>query len=102
MEYISTLSVNMYINEAVILNRSVRSSTADGYKMLIESFLIAEKGGKDDARKLVEKAIPILQSGNNKSYLGKAYYELSNYYDYGDPQQITNPVRSYHPHKLAG
>ena len=41
---------------------------------------------------MAEQAVSILESGKNKDYLGKAYYELSTYYDYADSLQYIRKV----------
>ena len=81
-------SATIYINEAKALNRSLKSSIAYGYQMLTESFLTKERGKKDEGKKMVENAINILKTGANKDYLGRAYYELSTYFDYTDSLQL--------------
>ena len=86
-------SARVYINEAKVLNRSLKSSTAEGYQLLTESYLTKEKGHRDEARKMVERAVAILESGANKSYLGSAYYELASYYDRYDYLQLPTKIR---------
>jgi two-component sensor histidine kinase len=86
-------SAMVYINEAKVLNRSIKASAADGYLLLTESYLTKEKGHRDEARKMVEHAIRVLESGSNKFYLGRAYYELSGYFDYNDRTQADERIR---------
>ena len=85
-------SAMVYIDEAKVLNSAVKSSDAYGYQLLTESYLTKDKGQRDEARKMVKRAVSILESGSNKSYLGCAYYELASYHDlYFDlqrPKQI--------------
>ena len=81
-------SARVNINEAKVLNRSLKSSAADGYQLLTESYLTKENGQRDEARKMVERAVTIFESGTNKSYLGSAYYELASYYDHYDDLQL--------------
>lgn len=85
-------SAKVYIDEASILNRSLQSSTTYGYQVLIESYMTKEKGQVAEGKKMVEKAITILKSGDNKSYLGSAYFELSLYYDYNDSLQLMKKI----------
>ena len=77
-------SALVYINEARDLNRSLKSFDAEGYQLLTESYLTKEKGQETEGKKMVEKAITVLKSGSNKSYLGSAYFELSMYYGFHD------------------
>src|SRR5262249_20124444 len=85
-------SATAYINEAKALNKALNSSAAYGCLLLTESILIKEKGNKDEAKKMVENAVSILESGGNKDYLGRAYYELSMYYDYNDDAQLDKKI----------
>lgn len=99
-------SAMFYIREANSLNKSVKSSVAYGYQLLTESYLTKEKGQQDAAKKMVEKAITILESTNDKSYLGKAYYELSSHYDHKEPEQLSRKIllveKAIHAFHVAG
>jgi two-component sensor histidine kinase len=86
-------SAAIYINEAKALNKSVQSSTTYGYQLLTESYLASEKGHRDEAKDMLENAIGILESGNDKSYLGQAYFELSGYYSINDIEQLEERIR---------
>ena len=85
-------SAMVYINEARALHTSQKSENAYGYLLLTESYLAKEKGQKDESRKMVEKSISILESGTNKDYLGRAYFELSMYYDFTDTIEILKKI----------
>jgi len=80
-------SAKLYINEASVVNKTVKSPAATGYLLLTESYLIKEKGQADEGKKMAEKSVKILQSADNKYYLGRAYYELSMYYGYQELSQ---------------
>jgi two-component system, sensor histidine kinase PdtaS len=81
-------SATVCIKEAAALNKTVKSPVASGYILFTESFLLNEKGEKDKARKALEQAITFLEAGNNKSYLGRAVYELSNHYSWENTQEL--------------
>ena len=85
-------SAKLLINEAASLNRSLRSPEANGYQTLTESYLINEKGQKEEAKKLAEKAVSILKNTSNKHYLGRASYELSRHYGHADPQERSTRI----------
>src|SRR5258705_13141939 len=85
-------SATVYINEAKEANRSINSSSTNGYLLLTQSYLIKERGRKEEGKKIVEEAITILGSSNNKDYQGRAYYELSMYYDYNDSVQLSKKI----------
>lgn len=80
-------SARTFINKAKSLNETVKSSTTNGYILLTESYITGEQGNNGDAKKMTEQAVAILEPGSNKNYLGRAYYQLSTYYDYADSQQ---------------
>src|SRR5688572_20457309 len=82
-----------YIQEAKVLNDIVNSSVANGYQILTESYLIKERGKKEEGKKMVERAIKVLESGTNKIYLGQAIYELSTYYDYTDSLELSKRIK---------
>ena len=81
-------SAMMCINEASLLNKTVKSSGAHGYQLFTESYLMMEKGEKDKAKKTIESAITFLEKGDNKSHLGRAYYELSNFYSWEIEEEL--------------
>ena len=82
-------SATNYISEAKELCRSEKSLAGEGYALLTESYMVREKGKKEESKKMVEQAITILESGNNTSYLGQAYYNLASYFDYHDSLQFS-------------
>ena len=86
-------SAMVYINQAKVLNRTLKSSDADGYALLTESILVREKGLKDEAKKMTEKAIKILESGANKFYLAVGYYELAFYYDFNQREELLQKIQ---------
>jgi two-component sensor histidine kinase len=86
-------SAALFINQAKQVNNKISSVEAYGYITLIESFLYREKGRKKEAKALVEKAITILNNGMDKFQLGQAYMELSDYYDYQDPDQLPKKIQ---------
>jgi len=77
-------SARRYINEAEQLNKKVRSRDVVGYILLTESSIIKELGDWAAGKEMNQQALKILQPGTNKTYLGRAYYRLSEYYDYKD------------------
>jgi two-component sensor histidine kinase len=85
-------SAILFINEASALNKTLKSPAASGYQLLTESYLMKERGKKDESRKMVENATRMLESGNNKTYLGRAYYELSTYYTYNDSLELSKRI----------
>jgi two-component sensor histidine kinase len=86
-------SAVVYLNEAKEICRNVKSAAADGYLLLTESYLTKEKGNREDGKKNAEKGVKILEVATNKYYLGRAYYELSTYFDqWGDSLQRSKKI----------
>ncbi|HTE30912.1 MAG TPA: histidine kinase dimerization/phosphoacceptor domain -containing protein [Chryseolinea sp.] len=81
-----------YLKEVRHINESIKSPSAEGQLLLTESFMQREKGEKEAARLKVEEAIGVLESSNDKYFLGKALYELSGYYDYHGPADYKKKV----------
>jgi two-component system, sensor histidine kinase PdtaS len=94
-------SASLYINRAKELAKYVKSPAAQGYLLLTESYLMKERGEKineppyfisAEGKATVEKAIAVLESGDNQSYLGQAYFELASYFDYRYRQEYPKKV----------
>lgn len=86
-------SANVYLKEATRLNQSLRSPAHSGHQLLIEGYLTKEKGEKEQARKMVEQAIVMLEKTDSIFYLGKAYYELSSYYGYKEQEDLDERIK---------
>jgi two-component system, sensor histidine kinase PdtaS len=86
-------SAASFISQAKVLNKSMRSKEADGYTTLVEAYLTKERGQREVAKKMVNKAIEILKTGKNKLNLGNAYFEASDYYNYNDSTQLEEKIR---------
>jgi two-component sensor histidine kinase len=85
-------SASNYLNEASRLNRSIGSAAFRGFTIFLNACLTKEKGQPDTARKMLENAIVVLKTGTDKSYLGKAYYELSSFYDHKELPKLTQKI----------
>lgn len=87
-------SASTYINEAALLNKSVNSPDAQGYQLITESYLLLEKkGSMEEAKKMAEKAVSILENSSNKYYLARACYQLSRHYGYEDPHERLTRIK---------
>src|SRR5258708_1442050 len=86
-------SAALFINQARQINNEIKSVEASGYITLIESQFEREKGQQEEAKASVEKGIQILSNGTDKLQLGQAYMELSDYYDYQDPDQLLKKIQ---------
>lgn len=80
-------SATRHIDEVKRLNDTEKSPAASGYLLLTESYMVKEKGMGDSAKQMAAQSISLLKNGNNKYYLGKAYFEYSNYYQLRSQQE---------------
>src|SRR5258706_5246127 len=85
-------SATIYMVEARRLNESLKSLSVTGQLLVTESYMLREKGQQEAARLKVEEAVRVLESSDNKYYLGKSLYELSGYYDYRHPDEYRKRV----------
>jgi two-component sensor histidine kinase len=86
-------SAETYLNKAAALNTKIKSIDAEGFGTLIASDLARERGQKDSARAMAERAVRILETGTNKSYLAEASIELATYYDFNESKQRAEMIR---------
>lgn len=85
-------SAAVYINQARPLCKKINLIPSDGYLLLTESCLTNESGKKEEGKSMAEKAVAILEKGDNKLYLGKAYYEYSQYFNQWDSAQAISKI----------
>ena len=85
-------SATNFIKKAEDLNAVVKSKWADGYILLIKSYLLREGGQRDKAREAAESAVDKLKNEADKELAGEAYMELAGYYDYNDSQALTQRI----------
>src|ERR1700761_3829372 len=71
-----------FIERAKLLNGSLRSSVGRGYIFLMESILDRERRLRAEGKGAAETAVSLLRNENDPALLGKAYFEMSEYYDY--------------------
>jgi len=74
-------SAAKYINQAEVLNYSLRSPESVGYITIEKSYLAKDRGNMPSGKAIMESAIRQLSSTGNKYLLGKAYFGLADYYD---------------------
>ncbi|MEO9032363.1 MAG: histidine kinase dimerization/phosphoacceptor domain -containing protein [Ginsengibacter sp.] len=86
-------SAAAYIEKAKVLTTSLKSTESIGFTTLVEAFLTKERGQRDEAKKMVERAIAIISTQKDKSKLPDAYFELSDYYDYNVQDQLPKKIK---------
>ena len=86
-------SAEEYMRMAAALNKKVRSEDADAFQVLLQSLLARERRQGEKGRALAEKAVNLLKNAKNKYYTGTAYFSLSEYYDYNNPDESAGKRR---------
>jgi two-component sensor histidine kinase len=80
-------SAGYFINQSEQLNRTAPKPAISHRIALIRSALYKSKGDPKTGRKLLEQTIPLIRKSGNWPLLGKAYFELSEYYSQDFLQQ---------------
>lgn len=86
-------SAEGFILEAERINPRLRSAESDGAIDFVKFMINREKGQKKAAKALLEKAIKTLQGTNEHYYLGQAYFELSQLYEYDEADQLVRMIQ---------
>ena len=85
-------SASAFITKADHLNAKSNDPVYDGMIALAKAYLYRERGQKREGKFAVQKAISILSTTNDKHYLGLAYYELAQYDDFSNPDQLPEKI----------
>lgn len=72
----------LLISQAEKLNAKEKLSAAAAQIMMAKSYLFRTSGNRVEGKKIILSLIDLLKDGRDEATLGKAYYELSLYYDY--------------------
>ena len=72
----------LLISQAEKLNSKEKLSSADIQIMMAKSYLFRTSGKRKEGQRIILTLIDLLKDGRDDTTLGKAYYELSLYYDY--------------------
>ena len=70
----------------------LKSEELTGFQLLIASMTAKERKQEKIGKDMAEKAVHILLS-SNKFYLGRAYFYLSEYYQYSDRTELVEKIR---------
>ncbi len=85
-------SASVYIEKAKVINATLKSGKSFELITLTEAFLIKERGQTELSKKMVEQMIGIISKEKDKTNLADAYFELSDYYDYANPEQLVKKI----------
>jgi two-component sensor histidine kinase/Tfp pilus assembly protein PilF len=72
----------LLISQAEKLNAKEKLSSADIQLMMAKSYLFRTSGKREEGKRIILAMIDLLKDGRDDTSLGRAYYELSLYYDY--------------------
>src|SRR6202012_5322788 len=72
----------LLISQAEKLNAKEKMSSANMQIMMAKSYLFRTSGKRDEGQHIIRALIDSLKDGRDDTSLGRAYYELSLYYDY--------------------
>jgi two-component system, sensor histidine kinase PdtaS len=72
----------LLISQAEKLNAKEKLSSADIQLMMAKSYLFRTSGRREEGKRIILAMIDLLKDGRDDTSLGRAYYELSLYYDY--------------------
>jgi two-component sensor histidine kinase/tetratricopeptide (TPR) repeat protein len=85
-------SASNFIKKAENVNARIKSNWANGYILLIKSYLLRESGERAEAREAAGSAVTILKNEADKNLSGEAHMELAGYYDYNDADALTQRI----------
>lgn len=86
-------SAASFIKKAEKVNAGIKSKWADGYILLINSYLLRESGENEKAKESVRQAVDILKHEADKSLAGEAWFDYSGYYDIYDTKQLDYRIK---------
>src|SRR4030095_10901051 len=81
-----------YLKNAEQVNAKSNSEDLKGFQLIIASMLAKDRKQDKIGKEMAEKAVIILHS-SNKFYLGRAYFYLSEYYQYSDRIELVVKIR---------
>jgi two-component system, sensor histidine kinase PdtaS len=76
-----------FMQKASVLNEHIQSPDADAFQTLLSSQILRESKQIEAGKKGTASAVALLNKGKNKFYLGTAYFCLSEYYSWGNPNE---------------
>jgi two-component sensor histidine kinase len=95
-----------FITQARQLNGRLRSGVGYGYIALMEAILDRERRQKAEGKLAAQQGVALLSKENDAALLGKAYYELSEFYDYNLPAEQSTKIeyiqKALHCYEQAG
>ena len=86
-------SAALFIKQAKNIYAKGGVPDVNGYIVLVEGYLLGEKGDRDAEKKYLDTAISILSNTGDKLHLGQAYFELSGFYSYRKAAQAAEKIR---------
>ncbi|MEO6313617.1 MAG: histidine kinase dimerization/phosphoacceptor domain -containing protein [Chitinophagaceae bacterium] len=81
------------LRKVELINAAVQSADIAAYQILIGSMLAKERKQDKQAKEMAWQAVNLLSNSKNQYYLGKAYFNLSDYYPYTDRTTLVEKIR---------
>lgn len=82
-----------FLKKTEQLNSRLKSTDAKGFQVIIASLFARERKQEQEGKKLAANALTILGNSRNKYYLGKAYFNLSDFYHYTNREELVEKIR---------
>jgi two-component sensor histidine kinase len=82
-----------FIKKAKNINTTIRSTWAEGYILLVQSYLLKERGQPDQSKETAGNAVNILSKGSDKLLLAESYFRLADCYGYNDEKELNERIR---------
>jgi tetratricopeptide (TPR) repeat protein len=82
-----------FIKKAENINSAIRSTWAKGYILLIQSYLLKERGRLDKSKETAENAVNLLSKGSDKLLIAESYFRLADCYSYNDINELNERIR---------
>jgi hypothetical protein len=81
------------LKETALINVKLRSEDIRGFQSMMASMLAKERKQEKQGKEMAEAAVRMLAGSPNKYYLGRAYFNLSEYYRYTDRTELVEKIR---------
>lgn len=86
-------SSQQFLHHAEGLIKPGKNTENEGYLLLLKSQHARESGLPKESKAFAEKALALLRTGKNYFRIGKAYFTLSEHYNYNNPEESPEKIR---------
>jgi two-component sensor histidine kinase len=82
-----------FIKKAENINTNIRSTWAKGYILLIQSYLLKERGEPGKSKEAAENAVNVLNKESDNLLIAESYFRLADCYGYNDIKELNERIR---------